>query len=306
MTNHVLLVDDTATVRFKYKALLAHAGFVVDAVEGGQEALAKLDPNHPYDLVISDLRMPGMDGFGLVKEIRNTERLKMLPVLMLTGSDDENDLIANLDAGVSDYLLKSCGQPELIARVRNLCRMKALQDELERASQTDQLTGLYNRRYGVERLNEEIERARRYGRDLSVVLLDIDHFKQVNDTLGHQAGDEVLQAVASQLGALSRSTDCVIRWGGEEFLFVFPETTTDEAAGIVERLRAHLESFPVHVSAEGGRAVPVTISGGVATLDVTDTLETLVDRADQALYRAKEEGRNQLRLHVDGAIRPAA
>ena len=158
----------------------------------------------------------------------------------------------------------------------------------------------------MERLNEEIERARRYGRDLSVVLLDIDHFKQVNDTLGHQAGDEVLQAVASQLGALSRSTDCVIRWGGEEFLFVFPETTTDEAAGIVERLRAHLESFPVHVSAEGGRAVPVTISGGVATLDVTDTLETLVYRADQALYRAKEEGRNQLHLHVDGAIRPAA
>jgi two-component system cell cycle response regulator len=304
MGQHILLVDDTPTVRFKYEVLLKKAGFEVDSANGARQALTLLNPDHDFDLVITDLKMPEMDGFGLVKEIRDTSRLSMLPVLMLTGSEDERDLLDNLDAGVSDYLLKSCGEPELMARVRNLLRMKKLQDELTRASQTDSLTQLANRRFGVDLLADEIERARRYDRNLSVVIIDIDHFKKVNDTLGHHSGDEVLISVAAALRKTSRKSDCVIRWGGEEFLFVFPETDAVEAAAIVNRLRRHLESHPVTVTANEGTAVPVTVSGGVAQLCADDTLEVLVDRADQALYQAKEAGRNRLRTWVDGEVVP--
>ncbi|MFT7465435.1 MAG: two-component system cell cycle response regulator [Pseudohongiellaceae bacterium] len=304
MGHHILLVDDTPTVRFKYEVLLRKAGFDVDSANGAHQALSMLDPDHQYDLVITDLKMPDMDGFGLVKEIRDNSRLTLLPVLMLTGSDDEQDLLVNLDAGVSDYLLKSCGVPELLARVRNLVRMKVLQDELTKASQTDALTQLANRRFGVKRLAEEMERARRYGRELSVVIIDIDHFKNVNDTLGHQAGDEVLVSVSSELSNILRKSDCAIRWGGEEFLFVFPETDANEAASIVNRLRAHLEGHPIAVTANEASTVPVTVSGGVAQLGDDDTLETLVDRADQALYRAKETGRNRLAGWVGGEVVP--
>jgi len=225
----------------------------------------------------------------------------MLPVLMLTGSTDQQDLLDNLDAGVSDYVVKTHkGRAEFLARVRNLVKFKMLQDELERASQTDALTGLFNRRYGVDRLEEEISRARRYDRDLSVALIDLDHFKRVNDTYGHHAGDEVLVTVSTALGRVSRESDCVMRWGGEEFLFVFPETNLAEAAGIVERFRRHLVDHPVRVSAEGGTWVPVTASGGVSQLEAGDTLEKLVDRADAGLYRAKEQGRNRLVLSREG------
>jgi len=304
MGQRILLVDDTPTVRFKYEVLLKDAGFEVDSANGARQALSMLSPEHDFDLVITDLKMPEMDGFSLLKEIRDTSRLAMLPVLMLTGSDDKRDLLDNLDAGVSDYLLKSCGEPELLARVRNLVRMKKLQDELTRASETDPLTQLANRRFGVELLAEEIERARRYDRDLSVVIVDIDHFKKVNDTLGHLSGDEVLTSVAAMLYSASRKSDCVIRWGGEEFLFVFPETDSHKAASIVERLRSHLESHPVMVSANGGTTVPVTVSGGVAQFSPNDTLEILVDRADQALYQAKASGRNRLRTWVGGQVVP--
>jgi two-component system cell cycle response regulator len=289
----ILLVDDTPTVRYKYEILLRREEYEVDGACGGREALEFLGEN-AYDLVVSDLKMPDMDGNELLSAIRADSDLKMLPVLMLTGSDDEQDVVDNLGAGASDYVLKTCKASELLARVKNLVTMKRLQDELRRAGETDMLTELANRRFGVDRLTDEIERSRRYGRALSVALIDIDHFKRVNDTLGHQAGDEVLVAVAAELQSVSRQSDCIIRWGGEEFLFVFPETTTEDAAVIVERFRAHLESQPVPVEAADDGAIVVTVSGGVAQLQEGDTMETLVDRADTALYRAKETGRNRL------------
>lgn len=301
MATRILLVDDSATMRFTYEAILRKEGFEVETASDGAEALEKLVPNHGYDLVISDLIMPGLSGNELVATMRKTPRLQMLPVLMLTGSTDQQDLLDNLDAGVSDYVVKARkGKAEFLARVRNLVKFKMLQDELERASQTDALTGLFNRRYGVDRLEEEISRARRYDRELAVALIDLDHFKRINDTYGHHAGDEVLVTVSAGLGRVSRESDCVMRWGGEEFLFVFPETNLSEAAGIVERFRQHLVENPVHVSAEGGTLIPVTTSGGVSELEEGDSLESLVDRADAGLYRAKEQGRNQLVLSREG------
>ncbi|MCB9896504.1 MAG: diguanylate cyclase [Planctomycetes bacterium] len=296
----ILLVDDERTVRKVYEVVLTKAGFEVHTADNGVQALEMLQPGHPYDMVISDLNMPKMDGNALVSEMRATPRLAMLPLLMLTASEEQDDCLENLGAGVSDYVVKSRkGSEELLARVANLTRMKRLQDEVERASRTDALTSLSNRRHGCERLEEEIERARRYGRDLAVALIDIDHFKRINDTLGHHAGDDVLVAVSASLAGISRQSDCVIRWGGEEFLFVFPETDGDEAAAIVERFRQHLQDNPIHVSAGDGTDVPVTISGGVSELQIGDTLESLVDRADKGLYEAKEGGRNRLLMWQD-------
>lgn len=303
----VLLVDDQPVVRRKYQVVLQRAGIEVETATNGAEALEMLPPNHDFDLVISDLNMPVLDGNGLVSEMRAMPRLELLPVLMLTASEDQDDCLDNLGAGVNDYVVKDAkANAELLARVKNLSRMKKLQDELERVSQTDVLTGLANRRHGYIRFEEEIERARRYQREFSVAIVDIDHFKRINDTLGHQAGDEVLVQVAAQLAHVSRQSDCVIRWGGEEFLFLFPETDGVEAVGIVERFRAHLADTPLRVSLDGGRDVLVTISGGVASLASEDTVETLVDRADKGLYRAKQDGRNRLLLCQGDQLLPVA
>ena len=304
MAARILLIDDTPTVRFKYETILRREGYEVDGASGARAALRMLRERSDYDLVVSDLMMPEMDGNELLGAIRADGVLKMLPVLMLTGSDDEQDVLDNLGAGASDYVLKTCSVRELLARVKNLVTMKHLQDELKRASETDVLTDLANRRFGVDRLGDEMARSSRYGRPLSVVLIDIDHFKRVNDTLGHHAGDEVLMAVARELSKVSRDSDCIIRWGGEEFLFVFPETSAQDAAGIVDRFRKHLECNPIAVTAGGEDSVTVTVSGGVAELQPGDTLETLVDRADGALYRAKEAGRNRLLRWHEGTLIP--
>lgn len=304
MSARIVLVDDTPTVRYKYEILLRREGYEVDAATGAREALRLLGDGLSHDLVVSDLKMPEMDGSELLAAIRAESALQRLPVLMLTGSDDEQDVLDNLGAGASDYVLKTCSPREFLARVKNLVTMKRLQDELKRASETDVLTNLSNRRFGVDRLSEEIVRSRRYGRDLSVALLDLDHFKRINDTLGHQAGDEVLVAVSEELRAVSRQTDCIIRWGGEEFLFVFPETSGEDAARIVERFRSHLERTPITVA--GGQALTVTVSGGVTDLRENDSLVSLVDRADEALYRAKECGRNQLQRWQDQELLPVS
>ena len=300
----ILLVDDVPSVRYRYEMLLRNEGFEVDTASLAEEALEMLHGDRRYHLVISDLIMPGIGGLALVREIRETPRLEMLPVLVFTGSREKEDVVSNLQAGASDYVAKNCDPVEFFARVRNLARTGVLQESLDKASRTDELTQLANRRHGTERLDEEVARSRRYDRDLAVALLDIDHFKKVNDTHGHQAGDEVLIAVSNHLESASRDSDCAIRWGGEEFLLVFPETSLDEAAGIVERFRAQVEASPTKVV--GGVELTVTVSGGVARLEPDDTIESLVARADAALYRAKELGRNQLLLAESGEFVPLA
>jgi len=305
MPTHILLVDDNATIRFTYEVVLRKAGYEVDAASDVDQALELLAPGHPYHVVVSDLNMPGKSGRDLVTILRESPANHMLPVLMLTGSSERRDMIANLDGGASDFVTKEPDKALFLARLRNLVRMKQLQDELAHASQTDALTGLANRRHGSARLEEELARARRYERGMAVALLDIDHFKRINDTWGHHAGDDVLVAVCERLAAASRQTDCVIRWGGEEFLFLFPETDLDEAAQILDRLRVEIASHPVSATApEGLVQVDVTVSGGVAELEPGDTLESLVDRADKGLYAAKESGRNRLLLTRDGELEP--
>ena len=239
MPARILFVDDSATIRMLYQHMLHKEGFEVTLACDGQEALQHLKPGHGFHLVISDLRMPGLDGLGLVSTIREQPSLRLLPVLILTGSNDRDDLMKNLRAGVSDYFQKSGDILEFIIRVRNLTRVGQLQEELERISQTDALTQLYNRRFAVQVLETEHGRSQRYARPLSVALFDIDHFKRFNDTWGHQAGDDILVQIARLTQDCARDSDRVARWGGEEFLIVLPETPL-HAAAVLATQRLHL------------------------------------------------------------------
>ena len=306
MTVRVLVVDDSATVRFKIRNLLQKHGCEVEQAGNVNEALGRLAPGHAIDVVVTDLRMPGLDGHTLVTTIQNCPELRALPVLVLTSSEEKEDKLRNIEAGAAGYFSKGGLDEDIfVATIRRFAREKERTVALEQDSRTDRLTGLFNRRHGEQRLGEELQRLERYGQSFAVALLDIDHFKRINDTLGHRAGDEVLQKLAGALRAASRSSDVVVRWGGEEFLFAFPATDGAQAAGIVERLRAQLAAAPVQL--ESGGTVPVTVSGGVAEARRGESLDGLVHRADQGLYEAKRSGRNRLlRWEADRLVPVAA
>lgn len=304
MSIRVLLVDDSNTIRVMFKNLLVKHEMEVETASNGIDALKMLTPGHSFDVVITDLRMPGLDGEKLVSSIQNCDHLQTLPVLVLTSSDEHEDKLRNIEAGAAAYFTKGAMDNAIfVATIRQFAKKKVINTGFMDDSRTDTLTGLSNRRFGHERLGEELQKFTRYGHRFAVALLDIDHFKKINDTLGHKAGDDVLRRLASELRGASRESDIVIRWGGEEFLFVFPGTNLVQAAAIVERFRQHLASAPVLLEA-GGAGVPVTISGGVSEVEGGDTIESLVRRADQALYKAKENGRNRLLMWQLGQMVP--
>jgi two-component system cell cycle response regulator len=306
MNAHVLVIDDSATVRYKLKQELESRGFSIDMARNGREALDMLHPGHRYDVIITDLMMPGLDGEKLIVTLQKCEEkgeLSSTPIIVLTAVDEKDSHIRNLEAGAAAYITKPWDDDLLVATVRRLAKIKSRQSELEHDSRTDALTGLCNRGYGRERLEQLIARHRRHPIRLSVALLDIDHFKLVNDTQGHAGGDDVLRHVSAELRSISRETDLVVRWGGEEFLFVFLDSDLAQAAGIVERFRAHLAEHPVHLQAVDCE-IPITISGGVAELEPQDTVDELVARADEALYKAKELGRNRLITSQLGQLLP--
>jgi two-component system cell cycle response regulator len=304
MSIRVLLVDDSATIRFKFKALLEKHEMQVETANNGVDALKLLEPGHEVDVVVTDLKMPGLDGEKLVKTLQSCEHLRTVPILVLTSSVERDDKLHNIEAGAAGYFTKGDMDEDIfVATIRRFAAEKQRTRGFETDSRTDPLTGLFNRRYGNERLSQELEKFARYGHAFSVALLDIDHFKHINDTLGHKAGDDVLKRLAQELRRASRASDLVMRWGGEEFLFVFPGTGLAQAAAVVERFRAQLASSPVLLEA-GGSGVPVTISGGVSETQSGDTIETLVQRADQGLYKAKETGRNRLLMWQLGQLVP--
>ncbi len=292
MPGRILLVDDSATVRVLYQHLLAREGFEVILANNGVEAIEVLRKEKSIHLVISDLRMPGMDGLGLVSTIRAMPRLQLLPVLMLTQSEERGDLMRNLQAGVSDYVRKSGDVIEFIARVKNLARVGHLQLELERISQTDSLTGVFNRRHAMQRLQEEIHRSARDARPFSIALLDIDFFKCINDTWGHRAGDDVLMVLTEMMVAHARDGDCLVRWGGEEFLLLLPGTTLKDASRYACRLCEQIRCHTFNIGPDG-TPVSITVSGGVSCFVEGDTIDTLLARADEGLYQAKECGRDR-------------
>jgi diguanylate cyclase (GGDEF)-like protein len=295
----ILVVDDSPDNVEILETRLRFRGYEVETATRGEEALERVAENPP-DLILLDVMMPGLDGYEVARRIKGNAELPFIPIILVTARDSTQDKVAGLDAGADDYLTKPINFPELEARVRSMLRIKELQDELgeknrelERLSISDGLTGLFNHRHMQEVVHEEFERAKRTGEPLSVVMFDIDHFKAINDTYGHQAGDRVLQELAEILRRTAREIDKLGRYGGEEFIAVLPETSIDAAATFAERVRERVARHPFAV----GRAEPLhlTISAGAATYPHAGVYNprTLVQKADQAMYAAKAAGRNR-------------
>jgi two-component system cell cycle response regulator len=293
----VLLVEDSAAIRALVRRMLVAGGHTVVEAARGADALALCREQQP-DVVLLDVEMPGMSGWDVLAAMKADPGLRDVPVVFLTGRSDTADMVDGLRLGAHDYLRKPCEPTELLARVQAAARVKRLQDELRQrneeldlVSRTDALTGLRNRRHVEEYLTKLVSLARRNVEPIAVLIVDIDHFKSVNDGHGHDAGDAVLREVAGRMVDSVRLEDMVGRWGGEEFLVVLPNTAAQGAAELAERLRQVVAGEPCPLP-DGG-AVPVTISLGCAA-SVIDDAATLARSADAAMYEAKESGRNRV------------
>ncbi len=295
----VLVADDDGVTRAIVSSWLIGAGYEVIVASDGDEALRLARERGP-DLLLVDVTMPGRDGYEVCRAIQ-AEGTAPPPVIFLTAHTHTHARVAGLDAGAVDYIVKPFANEELVARVRAALRTKAVHDGLAERAAHDGLTGLFNRRELDVRAEQAVALAARHGRPLSCLLLDIDHFKQVNDSHGHAAGDMVLREAALRIGETSRVSDIVGRYGGEEFVVLLPETDGDEAVAVADKLRTILSSTPVAV---GRISIAIQASIGVAARsDAMRTPRDLYAAADEALYRAKELGRDRTELHDPLAVR---
>jgi two-component system, cell cycle response regulator len=253
-----------------------------------------------YDLLIVSLGLKNFDGLRLCSQVRSLDRTRNIPILAVSDTDDNVRLARGLEIGVSDYLVRPIEKNELLARVRTQIRKKRYVEQLRDNVQmsiemaiTDALTGLYNRRYMEMHVRSLVEQASSRGKPLTVLVLDIDYFKSINDTHGHDVGDEVLREFALRIRKSIRGIDLACRYGGEEFVVIMPETDVAAATSVAERLRRRIAGEPFAFQ-QGARAVEVTTSVGIAALAGSDDAASVIKRADQALFRAKRDGRNRV------------
>lgn len=302
----ILVVDDNEDNVEILRAHLSSRGYIVSIARDGRTAIDSIYASHP-NLVLLDVMMPVMTGIEVVEQIKTDSSLPFIPIILQTALDTTDNIVDGLNAGADDYISKPINLRELDARVRSLLRIKTLQDSLaerERelsalneklliTSQVDGLTNIANRRHIDERLVELWEHSLRYNEDISIVMCDIDHFKNVNDTHGHIAGDEVLKKFAHLLKATARGIDKIGRYGGEEFLIVLPGTGLEAALTFAERVRKAIES---HTFSYDGGTLNCTASIGVSSWphQPLHGQDALVNAADKALYAAKKLGRNRV------------
>jgi two-component system cell cycle response regulator len=292
----ILVAEDSALLRRMIGDVLRGNGWTVVEAADGAAALALARSEDPAVLLMAR-EMEGLDGMAVLDALRADARTADMPVVFVTGHTDARDLAEGLERGAHDYVRKPVDPVELVARIRTALRLRALHDELarrnaelEQLARTDVLTGLANRRHADDVLRATIASARRHGRMLSAVLIDIDRFKAVNDVHGHAAGDAVLREIAVRLTDGLREEDLAARWGGEEFLLLLPDSP--DATIVCERLRESISGRPVNV--HGLLELPVSASFGWAPWTGEETGEALVGRADQALYAAKAGGRDRV------------
>jgi len=297
----IAIVDDDPAIRRLMRLLLKRSGYDSIEFSTGTEAREQL-LKIPWDLAILDRRLPDMDGVMLAQELKSNPEFKPRFIIMLTGEADQRDKVEGLDLGADDYVTKPFQYPELLARIRAGKRIVDLQKELletnkrlERLSITDGLTNLFNHRYFQDELSRAFDESARYGRPLSLAIVDLDFFKKVNDTYGHAVGDEVLKGISKIFQESTRSTDLAARYGGEEFAIMMPETNPEDAIKFAEKLRTLVESNPIPTQ---GGPIHATVSIGIATVPHPNihAAKELIVAADEALYRAKHSGRNRVEV----------
>ncbi|MCX5872166.1 MAG: diguanylate cyclase [Deltaproteobacteria bacterium] len=296
----ILLAEDDLITRRLLEAQLKNWGHDLVVCSDGQQAWEELKRETSPKLVVLDWMMPGMDGLTLSREIRKLETKPYTYIILLTAKSRKEDVIEGLEAGADDYITKPFDPQELRVRIRAATRIVQLQEELLaalRASEFqathDSLTGLWNRYAILGILQKELSRSDREHLSIAVIMADVDHFKKINDTYGHLAGDEVLRQTAGRIVSSLRPYDSVGRYGGEEFLMVMPSCSTTNALNIAERLRSTFEKNPIS-NAEG--TFPVTLSFGLVVVNGKDCQNTdiIIGRADESLYKAKNSGRNRV------------
>jgi two-component system, cell cycle response regulator len=295
----ILIVDDRKTSYERIAATLSKE-HTVDVEANPSEALFHAAEGN-YDLLIVSLGLQNFDGLRLCSQVRSLERTRNVPILAVSEADNNARLVRGLEIGINDYLIRPVDKNEMLARVRTQIKKKRyaerLRDNVQKSAEmaiTDALTGLYNRRYMEMHLATLVEQAASRGKPIAVLIVDIDHFKAVNDGYGHDAGDEVLREFALRIRKAMRNIDLASRYGGEEFVLVMPETDVTVATMVAERLRRRIATEPFTIE-QGARQLNVTISIGLAALaDGSDNAAAILKRADTALYRAKRDGRNRV------------
>jgi two-component system cell cycle response regulator len=299
LSARILVVDErkSSIERIEGALSLQHT---IEVEENPQDALLRAAEGN-FDLLMLSLDFQNFDGLRLVGQVRSLERTRHVPILLVTDPGEDARLLRGLDLGANDYVLRTADKNEMIARVRSQVRRKRyaerLRDNVQYSMEmalTDPLTGLFNRRYMETHVGTLVERSAARGKSLSLLILDIDYFKSINDSFGHDAGDDVLREFAERLKASIRGIDLACRYGGEEFVVVMPDTDLGIATLVAERIRRRIagEPFPIE---QGARSIEVTISIGIAArAGPQDNASQMLKRADDALYRAKRDGRNRV------------
>jgi two-component system, cell cycle response regulator len=306
MSQKVLLIDDDLEIHELVAARLQDERIELLDAHGGSEGLRKARELEP-DLILLDVDMPSPDGFEVCRRLKADLATAGIPIVFLTGASSSEEKIQGLDLGATDYVTKPFDPAELKARVRASLRTKYLLDLLNKKAQIDGLTGLWNRAYFHERLEQEISLARRQQRPVACILADADHFKSINDRFGHPFGDDALRTIASAIAEACRREDVVCRFGGEEFIILTPQTDLAGAAIHAERVRQVVRGKSL---SHRGTAVPLTLSFGVAAVAArdfdSDRIEAkLIELADAALYRAKQAGRDRVEVAPEISNIPA-
>jgi len=286
----IMVVDDEELIRLYLSAILSDLG-EVEPVASGNEALEKIAAIEP-DLIILDVHMPEMDGYEVCRQLKANEKTSDIPIIFLTASVSNEDEERGLDIGAVDFIRKPISPKIVIARASNILELRSATRELELLASTDPLTGAFNRRHFREVGNAELHRSKRYKQPFTILMLDIDHFKAVNDTFGHSVGDEALKETVSVIQNALRDEDTLGRLGGEEFAVMFPQTDTQGASLVAERIRASIAEIVIDTPIE---PLSFTMSIGVSESANDDvTVDDALNRADKALYKAKEQGRNRV------------
>ena len=299
LNGRVLVVEDRPSAAERLESALS-AFHAVEVESDAQQAVMRAAEGE-FDAVVISLGLEGQDGLRLCSQLRSLERTRNMSVLLMGEAEDRERILRGLEIGAHDFLLRPIDRNELLARVRTQVRRKRFTERLRDSVQSsmemavmDQLTGLHNRRFMDNRLAVMFDESALRARSLSLLVLDIDHFKLVNDSWGHDAGDEVLREFADRVRACTRGIDLVARMGGEEIVVVLPDTGRDAAYRVAERIRERVESSPFAIQ-NNTRDIKVTVSVGVSNRRAGDTSSAdMMKRADDALYRAKATGRNRV------------